>query len=305
MATEHAILASTLQIAGAAGFGIIIGWYIYYINRYRKGDVQFSDLTTVVGTIGGAAVLGLFPSGSDLFGGYGIGLFVGFFAYFLVLIILVKRSNNFDSDWFLDGRRRDVQPGYVIPSDVRPSMAMMEAPQAQNATIAAAAAAGAVAAALGRGAHVGDAGMAEAVPGAGGGRAVIDACEAQWDANKVDCNAFVIAVASQFGITLTGNADNIVNQMLGPGWTAVPDGAKAKTLAEAGMLVLAGLKGNEHAPARALGHVAVVTAGPLAFNHYPTGYWGSMDGIPAKARTLNWAWRQEDRDRVHYAARTI
>ena len=38
----------SLPYLGAAGFGAIIGWYVYYINRYRKGDVQFSDLTTLV-----------------------------------------------------------------------------------------------------------------------------------------------------------------------------------------------------------------------------------------------------------------
>ena len=41
---------------GSGGFGTIIGWYVYYINRYRKGDVQFSDLTTLVGVIGGGAI---------------------------------------------------------------------------------------------------------------------------------------------------------------------------------------------------------------------------------------------------------
>jgi hypothetical protein len=110
---------------GALGFGLIIGWYLYYINRYRKGDVQFSDITTVVAAIGGAGVLSLFPSGSELFGFYGIGLAVGFFAYFLVLTLLVGISRNFDSDWFLDGRRRDPAAGYSIPGDIRPTIAAM------------------------------------------------------------------------------------------------------------------------------------------------------------------------------------
>jgi hypothetical protein len=93
---------------GAAAFGCIIGWLVYYINRYRKADVQFSDLTTVIGIVGGAGVTSLF-GGSDkaLFGAYGIGLFVGFFAYFLVLIALVRNSNGvFGATWFLDGRRK-------------------------------------------------------------------------------------------------------------------------------------------------------------------------------------------------------
>ncbi len=97
--------ATTLQLFGAGCFGLLIGWYVYMINRYRKSDVQIGDLVTLLGVIGGSAILGLFPARSDLFGAYGIGLAVGFFLYFLVLIILVSVSPNFDADWFLDGRR--------------------------------------------------------------------------------------------------------------------------------------------------------------------------------------------------------
>ena len=96
--------ATTLQLLGAGGFGALIGWYVYYINRWRKDDVQLSDIVTLIGAIGGAAVLALFPAKTDLFGAYGIGLFAGFFTYFLVLIILVNRAPGFDAAWFLDGR---------------------------------------------------------------------------------------------------------------------------------------------------------------------------------------------------------
>jgi hypothetical protein len=108
--------ASTIQIFGGLGFGALIGWYVYYINRHRKSDVQLSDLATLVGVLGGAAILALFPAGSDLFGAYGVGLFLGFFGYFVSLIILVGISKNFDADWFLDGRRRRLPPEYEIPA---------------------------------------------------------------------------------------------------------------------------------------------------------------------------------------------
>jgi hypothetical protein len=107
--------ASTIQLIGAACFGAIIGWYVYYINRYRKGDVQLSDLVTVIGAIGGGAVLALFPAKTDLFGAYGIGLAIGFFGYFVVLIFLVGISKNFDSDWFLDGRRKMPDGTVLVP----------------------------------------------------------------------------------------------------------------------------------------------------------------------------------------------
>jgi hypothetical protein len=112
-----------VELLGAAAFGALIGWYVYYINRYRKSDVQFSDLTTIIGIIGGAAVLNLFPSSTPLFGAYGIGLFVGFFGYFVSLVLLIRSSPNFNSDFLLDGRRRELTgTGFYIPSDfVRPA----------------------------------------------------------------------------------------------------------------------------------------------------------------------------------------
>lgn len=102
----------TIQLWGAGCFGLLIGWYVYYINRHRKGDVQLSDLVTLIGVLGGSAVLALFPAKSDLFGAYGIGLAIGFFAYFLVLAVLVGVSSNFDADWFLDGRNKAPGAGW-------------------------------------------------------------------------------------------------------------------------------------------------------------------------------------------------
>ncbi len=111
--------ASTLQLLGAGGFGVIIGWHVYYINRYRRGDVQLSDLVTLIGVLGGGAILSLFPARTDLFGAYGIGLFAGYFGYFLTLICLVSVSKNFDFDWFLDGRRKRPEPPYEIQGQIQ------------------------------------------------------------------------------------------------------------------------------------------------------------------------------------------
>jgi hypothetical protein len=112
-------------LLGAGGFGTLVGWYVYYINRYRRGDVQLSDLVTLVGVLGGGAVLALFPARTDLFGAYGVGLFVGFFGYFLTLIVLVGRSSNFDPDWFLDGRCIAPAPPYTVPNTARQTTAAL------------------------------------------------------------------------------------------------------------------------------------------------------------------------------------
>jgi hypothetical protein len=128
---------ATIKIWGALAFGMVIGWYIYYVNRYRKGDVQIGDITSIIGAIGGAAVIALFRD-PVLFGAYGMGLAIGFFLYFLVLILLVEKSDNFDADWFLDGRRKDPVEGYGYGRDARATVAAMsldprtERPATQN-----------------------------------------------------------------------------------------------------------------------------------------------------------------------------
>ena len=118
------VQATTIQVWGAGGFGALIGWYLYYINRYRRADVQLSDIVTVVGAIGGSAVLALFPAKSILFGAYGIGLFIGFFGYFIVLVVLVTISGNFGVDFFLDGRRKALAGDEERPGGVRQQTAM-------------------------------------------------------------------------------------------------------------------------------------------------------------------------------------
>lgn len=91
------------------------------------------------------------------------------------------------------------------------------------------------------------------------------ACAAAYDANKDDCNKFAKAVCSHFGISVTGQADEIVDQISGAGWTLLTGGGpQAKASAEAGMLVVAGLKGAKHNPPRSNGHVAIIVPGPLA-----------------------------------------
>jgi hypothetical protein len=113
---------------GAFAFGVVLGWFVYFTNRYRKGEVQLSDLTTLLGVIGGGAITALFGDAKTaLFGAYGIGLAVGFFAYFFTLIVLVNLSSGaFAVTWFLDGRRRKLADNEEIPGEVRPTFTPMD-----------------------------------------------------------------------------------------------------------------------------------------------------------------------------------
>jgi hypothetical protein len=112
--------------AGSLAFGVVIGWFLYLVNRYRRGDVQFGDITTVIGAIGGGAVTSLFPNSGDLFGAYGVGLAIGFFGYFLILVGMVTASANFDVDFFLDGRRKKLASNAFIPGEHRPQAIAMD-----------------------------------------------------------------------------------------------------------------------------------------------------------------------------------
>ena len=115
---NQSVAASPMQWIGAICFGFVIGWYLYYVNRYRKAEVKLADLVTLLGAVGGGAVLALFPARTDLFGAYGIGLFCGFMSYFLTLLLLVRLSHNFNVDWFLDGRRKKLQESDYLPEEI-------------------------------------------------------------------------------------------------------------------------------------------------------------------------------------------
>ena len=117
--------ASIIQLLGAGGFGTLIGWYVYYINRYRKETARLSDLVTLIGVIGGGSVLALFPASTDLFGAYGLGLAIGFFSYFGVLNSYVKHSGNFSIDWFLDGRRKRPEEPWHVPGETKETVTSM------------------------------------------------------------------------------------------------------------------------------------------------------------------------------------
>lgn len=137
---------------------------------------------------------------------------------------------------------------------------------------------------------------------------VISKCEDNWDNFKSNCSGFAEAVAGDLQITLTGQADDIVDQINGAGWTVLKatsgksPAVMAKEQADAGKFVLAAMKGQDHNPSRKNGHVAIVVSGELdSSGRYPHAYWGALGGVGRKNATINYSWNAADRDRVTYS----
>jgi hypothetical protein len=119
---EEQAEASNVLLLGSFAFGVFLGWFAYFVNRHRTGVVKLTDLGTVIAAVGAGAVLALFPAGTDMFGAYGIGLAVGFFAQLLILVIFVLASPDWSLAWFLDGRTPALKEGEWIPK--RPQRAL-------------------------------------------------------------------------------------------------------------------------------------------------------------------------------------
>src|SRR5689334_3767355 len=98
---------------------------------------------------------------------------------------------------------------------------------------------------------------------------IISACkQARKVAANVDhCNMFVIDVAARCGVALHGNADQILDQITGPGWRQLGNGGAAAAAAVAGGdLVIGGM--TSEALGGAHGHVVIVVEGPLNRDKY-------------------------------------
>ena len=83
----------TIGEIGAIAFGIVVGWITYRTLARQTEGVAVSDIATVVGAVGGGAVVGLFDN-ERLFGFYAIGLAIGFFAYLAIFAALNGREKT-------------------------------------------------------------------------------------------------------------------------------------------------------------------------------------------------------------------
>lgn len=128
---------------------------------------------------------------------------------------------------------------------------------------------------------------------------IIALCEKYWDAHKNNCSGFVKAVADELKVSLTGQANQMVDGIQQAPGKVLASGVEAAAQANIGRLVIGGLK------AKPLGHVVIVVPGPLSHGKYPTAYWGSFGGVGKKNTTVNWSWDKSERDRVIYSAVAI
>lgn len=79
-----------VEVIGALCFGLVIGWVTYRTLRRTGETVAVSNIATVIGAVGGAAVVALYTK--DLFAWYSIGLALGFFMYLILGNTVLKNS---------------------------------------------------------------------------------------------------------------------------------------------------------------------------------------------------------------------
>jgi uncharacterized membrane protein YeaQ/YmgE (transglycosylase-associated protein family) len=84
-----------MEIVGAICFGLVVGWLTYRTLRRKEEITALTDLATVIGVVGGAAITTLFPNDEEnLFAFYAIGLLVGFFGYLIVNLVVYGKDET-------------------------------------------------------------------------------------------------------------------------------------------------------------------------------------------------------------------
>lgn len=137
---------------------------------------------------------------------------------------------------------------------------------------------------------------------------VIAACSKHWDANKGDCSGFVRAVSKELGFTLTGQANDIFQEIQSYPWTRIGVGARASSIAgitaSEGKFVVAAMTGTPH------GHVAIVVDYRNAFDSYPpserskaVASWGALHSVGARYQKITSSFTAAELARTLFAYR--
>ena len=139
---------------------------------------------------------------------------------------------------------------------------------------------------------------------------VIAACTRHWQENKGDCSAFVKAVAHDLGLDVTGQANDIYDQIAKSPWIRIGIGESAATVAGVtageGNLVIAATKFQPN------GHVAIVVDYSNAFESYKpverekaVAFWGSLRSVGQEYTRITRSWAAANLKDVLYAYRPI
>jgi hypothetical protein len=73
---------------GIWGIGFVFGFLLYYAVRRTK-EFSIAMLSTAIGAVGGAAVIGLLGNHQNWIAPYGLGLLAGFIFYFMLSLVLI------------------------------------------------------------------------------------------------------------------------------------------------------------------------------------------------------------------------
>jgi hypothetical protein len=91
------VRSDAVMAVGAVCFGLAVGFITYRTLVRTTGKAAISDLSVVIGAVGGGAVTALFsPSKSDLFGWYSIGLVAGLAVFFVLFLKMNGRQKTAD-----------------------------------------------------------------------------------------------------------------------------------------------------------------------------------------------------------------
>lgn len=82
---------SAASFAGIFCTGFVFGYLLYYAVRHTK-EFNVDLLSSAIGAIGGATVVGLLGKVEGWIGPYGMGLAGGFFFYLVLSLILIFKG---------------------------------------------------------------------------------------------------------------------------------------------------------------------------------------------------------------------
>ena len=91
------VKSDAVTAVGAVCFGLAVGFITYRTLVRTTAKTAISDLSVVIGAVGGGAVTAIFsPSEGDLFGWYSIGLVAGMVVFFLLYLKMNGRAKTAD-----------------------------------------------------------------------------------------------------------------------------------------------------------------------------------------------------------------